>query len=124
MTLGELHEAMIDIAAMLNKRGQGTLYFGVLPNGEAKGLQIVESTLRDVSRVVFDSLKPQIYPQIQKITIDGCDSIEVKFSGKGKPYSAYGKYYIRVADERRELTPAELKERVERKRRNSKSWYK
>ena len=109
-TTGELHEAMIDVVAMLNKHGQGTLYFGVLPSGDVKGLQVAESTLRDVSRVIFESIKPQIYPQIQKITIDGCDIIEVKFSGKGKPYSAYGKYYIRVADESRELTPAELKE--------------
>lgn len=108
-TTGELREAMIDIVAILNKHGQGTLYFGVLPSGEVKGLQIVESTLRDVSRVVFESIKPQIYPQIQKITIDDCDIIEVKFSGKNKPYSAYGKYYIRTADESRELTPAELK---------------
>lgn len=109
-TTGELHEAMIDVVAMLNKHGQGTLYFGVLPSGDVKGLQVAESTLRDVSRVIFESIKPQIYPQIQKITIDGCDIIEVKFSGKSKPYSAYGKYYIRVADESRELTPAELKE--------------
>lgn len=109
-TTGELHDAMIDIAAILNKHGQGTLYFGVLPNGDVKGLQVVESTLRDVSRVVFESIKPQIYPEIQKITIDGCDIIEVKFSGKSKPYSAYGKYYIRTADESRELSPAELKE--------------
>ena len=107
---GETHDAMKDIVAILNKHEKGILYFGVAPNGDVKGLQVVESTLRDVSRVIFESIKPQIYPQIQKITIDGCDIIEVKFNGKNKPYSAYGKYYIRVADESRELTPAELKE--------------
>ena len=107
---GETRDAMKDIVAMLNKHEKGILYFGVAPNGDVKGLQVVESTLRDVSRVIFESIKPQIYPQIQKITIDDCDIIEVKFSGKNKPYSAYGKYYIRVADESRELTPAELKE--------------
>lgn len=107
---GEVHDAMKDVVAILNKHEKGILYFGVAPNGDVKGLQVAESTLRDVSRVVFESIKPQIYPQIQKITIDGCDIIEVKFSGKNKPYSAYGKYYIRVADESRELTQAELKE--------------
>lgn len=106
---GEMHDAMKDIVAILNKHENGTLYFGVAPNGDVKGLQVVESTLRDVSRVVFESIKPQIYPQIQKITIDGCNIIEVKFNGKSKPYSAYGKYYIRVADESRELTPDEVK---------------
>ena len=108
-TTGELHDAVIDIAAILNKHGKGTLYFGVNPNGDVKGFQIVESTLRDVSRVIFESIKPQIYPQIEKITIDGRDIIEVKFDGANKPYSAYGKYYIRIADESRELNPEELK---------------
>lgn len=107
---GELHDAMKDVVAILNKHEKGILYFGIAPNGDVKGLQVVESTLRDVSRVIFESVNPQIYPQIQKITIDGCDIIEVKFSGRNKPYSAYGKYYIRVADESRELTSAELKE--------------
>ena len=108
-TTGELHDAVIDIAAILNKHEKGTLYFGVLPNGDVKGFQIVESTLRDVSRAVFEGIRPQIYPRIEKITIDGRDIIEVRFDGSVKPYSAYGKYYIRVADESRELNPEELK---------------
>lgn len=108
-TTGELHDAIIDMAAILNKHDNGTLYFGVLPSGDVKGFQIVESTLRDVSRFVFEGIKPQIYPQIKKITIDGRDIIEVKFSGRSRPYSAYGKYYIRVADESRDMTPDELK---------------
>ena len=82
----EMHDAMKDIVAILNKHEKGILYFGVAPNGDVKGLQVVESTLRDVSRVIFESIKPQIYPQIQKVTIDGCDIIEVKFSGRNKPY--------------------------------------
>jgi ATP-dependent DNA helicase RecG len=106
----ELHDAMKDIVAILNKHESGTLYFGVAPNGDVKGQQVTESTLRDISRIIYESIKPQIYPQIQQITIDGCDIIEVKFSGKNKPYSAYGKYYTRVADECKELTPSELKE--------------
>lgn len=108
-TTGELHDAVIDMTAILNKHESGTVYFGVMPNGDVKGFQVVESTLRDISRVVFESIKPQIYPQIEKITIDGRDIVEVKFDGKDRPYSAYGKYYIRVADESREMTPAELK---------------
>ena len=108
-TTGELRDAVIDIVAILNKHESGTLYFGVLPNGDVKGFQVVESTLRDISRIIFESIKPQIYPQIEKITIDSRDIVEVKFDGKDKPYSAYGRYYIRVADESREMTPDELK---------------
>jgi ATP-dependent DNA helicase RecG len=108
-TTGELHDAVIDMAAILNKHERGTLYFGVWPNGDVKGFQIVESTLRDVSRTVYESIRPQIYPQVEKITIDGRDIIEVKFDGSNRPYSAYGKYYLRVADESREMNPEELK---------------
>lgn len=108
-TTGELRDAAIDMAAILNKHEGGTLYFGILPNGDVKGFQIVESTLRDVSRVIFENIKPQIYPQIEKIKIDNREIIEVKFDGKNRPYSAYGKYYIRVADESREMTPDELR---------------
>ena len=35
--------------------------------------------------------------------------IIVEFQGDDVPYSAFGKYYIRTADEDRELTPAELR---------------
>ncbi len=108
-TTGELHDAIVDIVAILNKHEKGTLYFGVLPNGDVAGFQVVDSTLRDVSRTIFESIKPQIYPQVEKITIDGRDIIEVKFDGANKPYSAYGKYYIRVAEESRKLNPEELR---------------
>lgn len=33
----------------------------------------------------------------------------MEFSGEDLPYSAFGKYYIRVADEDRELSPSELR---------------
>lgn len=37
------------------------------------------------------------------------DVIKVEFSGNDIPYSAFGRYYIRIADEDRELTPNELR---------------
>ena len=75
----EMHDAMKDIVAIINKHEKGVLYFGVAPNGDVKGLQVAESTLRDVSRVIFESIKPQIYPQIQKLTMDGSAIIEDRF---------------------------------------------
>lgn len=64
-TTGELKEAMISISSILNKHGVGTLYFGVKPNGDVVGQDVSESSLRDVSRFVYESIKPQIYPVIQ-----------------------------------------------------------
>lgn len=112
---GEVKEACISICAMLNKHQVGTLYFGVKPNGDVIGQTVTESSLRDVSRTIYESVKPQIYPSIQKKTLDGLDVIRVEFNGTESPYSAFGKYYIRTADEDREITPGELRNLFQRK---------
>ena len=109
-TTGEINEATQSICAILNKHGHGTLYFGVLPNGEAKGQIVNDSTLRDVSRKIFETIKPQIIPTVRKMVVDGKDIIEVQFSGYDKPYSCKGVYYIRTADEDRTLEPHELRQ--------------
>ncbi|MBO4457425.1 MAG: winged helix-turn-helix transcriptional regulator [Butyrivibrio sp.] len=40
---------------------------------------------------------------------DGVSTIKVEFSGECSPYSAGGRYYLRTADEDREVSPEELK---------------
>ena len=59
---GEMKEAMISISSILNKHGIGTLYFGIKPNGDIVGPDVSESSLRDVSRAVYENIRPQIYP--------------------------------------------------------------
>ena len=107
---GELKEAMISISAMLNKHGFGVLYFGVKPNGDVVGQEVSDSSLRDVSRAVYEMIKPQIYPVIDEVVIENKHLIKVEFSGAKVPYSAMGRYYLRTADEDREVSPEELKE--------------
>ena len=107
---GELKEAMISISAMLNKHGFGVLYFGVKPNGDVIGQEVSDSSLRDVSRAVYETIKPQIYPVIDEVVIDNKHLIKIEFSGSKVPYSAMGRYYLRTADEDREVSPEELKE--------------
>ena len=107
---GETKEAMISISSILNKHGIGTLYFGIKPNGDVVGQDVSESSLRDVSRAVYENIKPQIYPAIEEILLDGKHLIKVEFSGENAPYSAAGRYYLRTADEDREVIPEELKE--------------
>lgn len=105
----ELNSSCISICAMLNKHGVGTLYFGVKPNGDAVGQNVSEGSLRDVSRAIHDSINPQIFPAIEKIDVtDNLSLIKVEFNGSEQPYSAFGKYYIRTADEDRAVPPAEL----------------
>ena len=108
-TTGELNEALISISAILNKHGKGAVYFGMKNDGTPFHFTINDSTVRDVSRKIYESIKPQIFPTVEIQTIDGVEVIVVTFSGKESPYSANGKYYIRVADEDRELTPGELR---------------
>ena len=108
-TIGELKEACESICAMLNKHGVGTVYFGVKSNGLVSGIDVTESTLREVSRRINESIEPKIYPVIEKVIYDDKDVIRVEFNGDEKPYSCKGKFYIRTADEDRIVTSAELK---------------
>ena len=71
---------------------------------------MAESSLRDVSRLVYESIKPQIYPVIREEILEGRHVIKVEFHGEDFPYSAMCRYYLRTADEDREVTPAELKQ--------------
>lgn len=107
---GEIKEAMVSISSILNKHGIGTIYFGVKPNGDVIGQDVSESSLRDVSRLVYESIRPQIYPAIEEVTLDDKHVIKVEFSGENAPYAAAGRYYLRTADEDREVTPEELRE--------------
>lgn len=108
-TTGELNQAVISIASMLNKHGMGTVYFGLNNDGVPSRFTIVDSTLRDISRKIYEAIKPQIFPEIKTVLIDDVEVIKVSFEGKDKPYSAFGKYYKRVADEDREMSPGELR---------------
>ena len=105
----EINEAMNSISAILNKHRSGTIYFGLKNDGTPFKFQINESTIRDVSRKIFEVIKPQIFPIIEVINIEGIEVIKVEFSGDDIPYSSFGKYYIRTADEDRELTPQALR---------------
>jgi len=108
-TTGEVNEAMISISSILNKHGHGTIYFGVKNDGSPNKFTINDSTIRDVSRKIYEAIKPQIFPEVLTEEIDGVEIIKVLFEGKDRPYSAFGKYYKRVADEDREMTPSELR---------------
>lgn len=109
----ELKEAMQSVCAMLNKHGFGTIYFGILPNGEVCGQTVSDSSLRDVSRKIYESISPQIIANINKKIVDDKEIIEVSFKGTDKPYSCKGVYYIRVADEDRIIPTNELRQMFE-----------
>lgn len=108
-TTGELKEGIVSLASMLNKNGRGALYFGVRNDGEIVGQQIGDRTMREISQGIANAIKPQIIPTIIVELCDDKNVIKVTVEGDEKPYSAYGKYYIRSADEDREITPGQLR---------------
>ncbi|MCL2152276.1 MAG: putative DNA binding domain-containing protein [Oscillospiraceae bacterium] len=121
-TTGELKEAVISIVSILNKSGKGEVYFGIKNDGSVLGQQIGDATLRDISKAISDSLKPQIFPTIDMVAIDDKECIRVTFSGTQQPYYAFGRAYIRVADEDKQMSPDELEGFIIRKHEQTSNW--
>jgi ATP-dependent DNA helicase RecG len=104
----ELKEAIISIAAILNKHHKGEIYFGIKNDGSVVGQDIGEQTIRDVSKAVSDNIEPRIYPEISRVTLDGKDCVRVAFQGSESPYFAYGRAYMRVGDDDKKVSAKEL----------------
>lgn len=104
----ELKEAIYSISAILNKHQKGELYFGISNLGKVVGQDITENTLREVSQTIANNIEPKIYPEIKMEDIEGKHCIKVSFEGHERPYFAYGRAYMRVADEDKQLSAREL----------------
>ena len=105
----ELKEAIVSIVAILNKHGKGKIYFGIKDNGDVIGQQVTNETIRNVSKQIAENIEPRIYPTVSKIELEKRDCILVEFEGEDIPYFAYGRAYMRVGDEDRQLTQKEIK---------------
>ena len=119
----ETKEGIISITSILNKHKNGTLYFGVKDNGDVIGQDIGKDTERKLSRDISDNIKPAIWYEIQtRHSDDGKSFIEVSFNGSNSPYSAYGKYYQRFADEDKQISDAELERLFKARQRDYSEW--
>ena len=118
----ELKEAVISISAILNKHGKGELYFGIKDNGMVFGQQVSPKTLREVSKTISENIEPKIYPKIRQLKIQNKTCIHVLFEGKDAPYFAYGRAYMRTADEDRQLSARELEHLFVRKNKDKLRW--
>lgn len=110
-TTNEKREAMESVCSILNKWGEGDVYFGITPKGEVVGQQASEKTLRELSQLVEISIRPQIFPVIIKHDLEnGLAVVQIHFKGAEQPYANEGRYYKRVADEDKLMGPRELAE--------------
>lgn len=109
----ELKEAVISIAAMLNKHGHGAVFFGIDDRtGKVLGMSIGRNTLKEITQAVMDNTEPKIFPNIEHRKIDGKDCIVVEAHGTNTPYFAYGKAYIRVGESDKALSIHEIETRI------------
>ena len=92
----------------MNKHREGKLYFGIHDSGRVLGQMVTDNSLREVSKAVSDHIEPKVYPEDKREVIDGKDCISVVFKGNNIPYFAFGRAYMRVADEDRQLSAKEL----------------
>ncbi|MDR2572733.1 MAG: putative DNA binding domain-containing protein [Desulfovibrio sp.] len=121
-TLGQLKEGIISIAAILNKHGEGELWFGIRDDGVSVGINVGDKTIRDISQAIAAHIEPKIYPELATITRQDTQCIRVRFSGIDKPYFAYGRAYIRVGDEDRQLSAKELENIFRDKNQDALRW--
>src|SRR3989339_1027709 len=118
----ELKEAVISISAILNKHQEGELYFGIKNDGEIVGQAIGSATARDISQAISNHIEPKIYPSIETVNIKGKSCIKIEIKGEDIPYHAYGRVYIRVADEDKQLSPHEIRKVIIRKHNDNYKW--
>lgn len=99
-----LKEAVQTLCAFANHQG-GVLYFGVTDDGTIVGQPVSDDTLRNIANTVKLNTDPKLYPQIEKIEIEGkmCVRVCVEQSPL-KPHVAYGRPYIRVGTTTQQLS--------------------
>ena len=91
-------------------------------DGVAVGINVGEKTIRDISQAIAAHIEPKIYPEIKTVPCDGIDCIRVYFSGSEAPYFAYGRAYMRVGDEDRQISARELENIFHRKNQDALRW--
>lgn len=118
----ELKEGVISITSILNKHQQGILYFGIANDRKIVGQAVTENSLREVSRAISDNIEPKIYPEVRKEKIEEKECIVVEFKGSNTPYFAYGRAYMRIADEDRPMSAKELEKIILSKNKEQLRW--
>lgn len=117
-----LKSAIVSIAAILNKHQHGDIYFGIKDDGTVVGQNMGEKTVRDVSRTIADNIEPKIYPSIKPVKLKKKTCLHVQFKGGDVPYFAYGRAYMRMGDEDRQLSIKELENIFVKKNKDTLRW--
>lgn len=122
-TLVLLKEGIISLSSMLNKSGNGVVYFGIKDDESVFGVLTGKKTLADITHEIQNNLKPLPNSLIvDPIIIDDKTIVKVSAEGDDTPYSAYGRYYIRVNDSDIQMQPDMLQRFFESKTETYEKW--
>ena len=122
-SLTQLKEGIISLSSMLNKNNHGEVYFGISDEGKIIGIDIGKKTTADVTHEVQNHLKPLPYNvQVEEIKEEGKSVIKVTADGNDTPYSAYGRYYIRINDADIIMNSSQLQQFFAQKEDNYSKW--
>lgn len=122
-SLAQLKEGIISLSSMLNKNNSGTLYFGIGPDKKPYKFDVSKKTLMDLSNEIRTNLKPMPTTlDIEKVPFEDIEIIRVYVEGDDTPYSAYGRYYVRVDDGDIPMNNEQLQNFFEKKEDNYSKW--
>lgn len=122
-SLSQLKEGIISLDSMLNKSSKGRVIFGINDDGKIIGISISSKTKRDIAHEIQNNLKP--LPNIVNIEekkVEDKSIIEVYAEGDDTPYSAYGRFYIRLNDSDIMMQSKQIQYYFEKKVDNYYSW--
>lgn len=94
-SLAQLDKVLKSLTAMLNRSGFGCVCFGILDNGDVKGLTVGPNTLMDIRNKIKFLIRPPALIRIEKVKAGDLDYIKITAHGSDIPYSCDGRYYIR-----------------------------
>ncbi|MEJ7618595.1 MAG: ATP-binding protein [Pyrinomonadaceae bacterium] len=98
-----------EIVALANTGG-GTIVFGVNDQLRVEGVDDAEEVREELVRICREQVVPSLVPFIDCLAFDsGRRVVALEVEGKRRPYRTRdGRFYIRVAAEKREATAREL----------------
>lgn len=109
-SLSQLDKGLCSLTAMLNKGGEGTVYFGVDDNGNVVNkISIGKNTLNDIRNRIKNLIKPSIQYNLEIKELNEGTIIKLSAFGLEKPYSYDGRYFIRNASSNKSMDPSLLR---------------
>jgi len=99
--------ALRTLCAFANTKG-GILFIGISDNGEVKGINLDNETIKTISDKIVSLLG--IHPEIAVEKREEKEVIKISVKPSSIPISFNGKYYERVGNTTREMNPERLKE--------------